>query len=104
VAADTKYGSEECLKYLQDKKIKTAIKPETKINKPGYFKRNKFIYDRQGDFYICPNGKVLKRKAKNYYHNRIAYKSNKKDCNICPLKEKCISGCKSPPTLNHLRH
>ena len=24
--------------------------------------------------------------------NRISYKSNKKDCNSCPLKEKCISG------------
>ena len=25
IAADTKYGSEECLKYLQDKGIKTSI-------------------------------------------------------------------------------
>ncbi|MBE3037144.1 MAG: transposase, partial [Candidatus Atribacteria bacterium] len=35
---------------------------------------------------------MLKRKSKNYMANRISYKSNKKDCNLCSLKEKCISG------------
>ena len=29
IAADKKYGSEECLRYLQEKGIKTAIKPKT---------------------------------------------------------------------------
>ena len=101
VAADTKYGSEECLKYLQDKNIKTAIKPETKTNKSGFFSREKFTYDKKRDCYICPNGKVLKRKAKNYTHNRIAYKSNKKDCNLCPIKEKCISGKGNFRTVSH---
>ena len=44
------------------------------------------------DCYICPNGKVLKRKSKNYPQNRINYKSSEKDCSLCPLREKCISG------------
>jgi hypothetical protein len=92
IAADTKYGSEECLAYLQDKNIKTAIRPETKTIKTGYFSKNKFIYDSSRDCYICPNGKLLKRKSKNYGNNRIDYSSNKKDCNLCPLREKCISG------------
>ena len=92
IAADTKYGSEECLKYLQDKNIKTAIRPETKTSKPGYFSKNKFKYDSSTDCYVCPNGKLLKRKSKNYSQNRIDYKSNKKECNLCPLKGKCISG------------
>jgi len=90
IAADTKYGSEECLKYLQDKNIKTAIRPETKTCRPDHFSRSEFKYDRTKDCYTCPNGKLLKRKSKNY--NRIAYKSNKKECSLCPLKEKCISG------------
>jgi len=92
VAADTKYGSEECLAYLQDKNIKTAIRPETKTSKPGYFSKNKFKYDSSRDCYICPNGKLLKRRCKNYPQNRINYNSNKKDCNLCPLKRNCISG------------
>jgi len=91
VAADTKYGSEECLAYLQDKNIKTAIRPETKTSKPGYFSKNKFKYNSSRDCYVCPNGKFLKRRSKNYPQNRINYSSNKKDCNLCPLKGKCIS-------------
>lgn len=101
IAADTKYGSEECLKYLQDKNIKTAISPETKTNKPGYFSRNKFLYDSSKDCYICPNSKILKRKSKCYTHNRIAYKSSKKDCNLCPVREKCISGKGNFRTVSH---
>jgi transposase len=92
VAADTKYGSEECLAFLQDKNIKTAIRPETKISKPGHFSKSKFKYDKKRDCYICPNGKILKRKSKNYPQNRINYKSSEKDCNLCPLRDKCISG------------
>ena len=61
IAADTKYGSEECLKYLQDKGIKTSIKPETKNNRPGYFPKDKFEYDSSRDIYICPQGKILTR-------------------------------------------
>ncbi len=101
VAADTKYGSEECLKYLQDKNIKTAIRPETKSSKPNHFSKSKFKYDNPADCYICPNGKVLKRRAKNYTHNRIAYKSSKKDCNLCPVRGKCISGKGSFRTVSH---
>ena len=92
IAADTKYGSEECLKYLQDKNIKTAIRTETKTSNPGYFSKNKFIYDSSRNCYVCPNGKLLKRKSKNYSQNRINYKSSKLDCNLCSLREKCISG------------
>ena len=92
IAADTKYGSEECLAYLQDKNIKTAIRPETKISRPGYFPRSDFKYYKDKDCYICPAGKPLKRKSRNYTANRISYKANKKDCSLCHLKEKCISG------------
>ena len=92
VAADTKYGCQEYLSYFQDKNIKTAIKPETKTCKPGYFSRSEFKYDREKDCYICPSSKLLKRKSKNYIANRISYKTNKKDCILCPLKERCIPG------------
>jgi len=101
IAADTKYGSEECLKYLQDKNIKTAIRPETKNTKPGHFPKNKFRYDSSRDCYVCSNGKLLKRKSKNYSQNRINYSSNKKDCSLCPIKEKCISGKGSFRIVSH---
>lgn len=92
VAADTKYGSEECLCYLQDKGTKTVIKPEEKNSRLDYFSKDKFTYDKDKDCYICPNGKILKRKNKSYTQNRIFYKANKKDCVSCSQKDICISG------------
>ena len=92
IAADSKYGALECLAYLQDKNIKTAIINESGTNKPGYFFKDDFTYDRQKDCYVCPNGKILKRRARSNINNRITYKSSVRDCRVCPLKKKCISG------------
>lgn len=92
IAADSKYGAEECLAYLHDKNIKTAIIYESKTNRPGHFMKDDFAYDRNRDCYVCPNGKILKRRARCNRSNRITYKSSVKDCRICPIKGKCISG------------
>jgi hypothetical protein len=64
IAADSKYGSEECLAYLKDKGIKTSINPETKSNRPKHFSKKEFIYDKEKDQYICPEENILERKAK----------------------------------------
>jgi len=92
IAADSKYGAQECLAYLQDKDIKTAIIYESNTNRPGHFTKDDFIYDRKRDCYICPNKRILKRRARCNRSNRITYKSSIKDCRICPIKNKCISG------------
>jgi len=80
IAADSKYGSEECLAYLQDKGIKTSINPETKSNRPKHFSKEEFAYDKENDQYTCPEGNILERKAKNHKLNRIKYKAKKEDC------------------------
>lgn len=101
VAADTKYGSEECLKYLQDKNIKTAIKPETR-GRSGCYSKEDFRYDKDKDRYICPQGKVLKRKSKSYTINRINYSAKKRDCNNCSKRSICIRpGAKGPRKISH---
>ena len=64
VAADTKYGSEECLAFLQDKGIKTAIRPETKTSKPGYFSKNEFRYDSSKTATYVPMACYLKEDLK----------------------------------------
>ena len=84
IAADKKYGLQECLRFLQEKGIKTAVKPETKNNRPGYFAKDK--YDAQNDCYICPSKKILKRKTKSYTFNRIIYSAKKQDCLFCNLR------------------
>ncbi len=101
IAADSKYGAQECLAYLHDKNIKTAIIYESGTNRPGYFFKDDFTYDKERDCYTCPNGKILKRRARCNRSNRITYKSSVKDCRICPLKTKCISGKADFKTTSH---
>ena len=80
------------LSIFKDMNIKTAVRPETKNNKPDYFSKDKFIYDSSKDCYTCPDSKILKRKSRNYTQNRINYKANKNDCQFCIKRGKCISG------------
>jgi transposase len=83
IAADTKYGSEECLKYLQDKGIKTIINPETKSNRPKHYSKEEFTYDNGKDQYICPEGNILERKAKNHNINCIKYQAKRDLSYLC---------------------
>ena len=99
IAADSKYGSEECLMYLQDKGINTSINPETKSNRPRHFSKEDFAYDKEKDHYICPEGNILERKAKNHKLNRIKYRAKKKVCLLCPKREKCIDSKSSNPRI-----
>lgn len=102
IAVDTKYGSEECLKYLQDKGIKTAILPEVKNNQPKLFGKDKFKYDHQNDCYICPSKKILRRRPKSYTLNRINYFTLKHDCLNCSLRSLCIkSSTDRPRKVSH---
>lgn len=54
-----------------------------------------FVYDEENDCYICPNKKILKgsgRIADDGKGNPVRkYYSLKSDCDICPLRDKCIS-------------
>ena len=99
IAADSKYGSEECLMYLQDKGINTSINPDTKSNRPRHFSKEDFTYDNEKDHYICPEGNILERKAKNHKLNRIKYRAKKKVCLLCPKREKCIDSKSSNPRI-----
>ena len=56
--------------------------------------REGFEYDKEKDCYICSEGKVLEYKSIKESHansNKMKqYRSNTKDCSVCPLKSKCI--------------
>jgi len=52
-----------------------------------------FHHDENLDRYICPNGKVLKLRAKqflNYGHLYRKYLAAEEDCQNCPLRLRCI--------------
>jgi transposase/IS5 family transposase len=82
--------------YIPDRKFRNRD-PRFATQKRRQMRRftlKDFHYDEALDRYICPNGKVLKLRAKrvlNYGHFYRKYLASEKDCQSCPLRPRCIS-------------
>lgn len=87
VIADRGFSSGNALKALEENNIIGYIpnRPQFVYERPG------FTYNDEGDYYICPEDKKLIYKGTwkdgNYYNKY--YGANKKDCDVCPGREKC---------------
>jgi transposase len=88
ILADTGYSSGAALKALEQNNI-TGYIPNF-----GQYKheREGFTYNKEGDYYLCPESKKLvfkKVKDNNGYAMR-EYRSSRKDCANCFLRSTCI--------------
>jgi transposase len=91
IAADSKYGSDESLTFLQDEKgMKTAIPLPGDFKKGKRFPRGAFTYDGDNDCYTCPAGKTLERKSKDTKRKIVIYRGKQEDCLSCALSNKCL--------------
>lgn len=93
LAADTAYGTGRMLDWL----IKRNIEPHIPVwdmtrVKQGIFSREAFIYDRDRNVYICPNGKELRTSGTAHDGTTLKYIARRSDCERCPLKARCTSG------------
>ena len=93
LAADTAYGTGRMLDWL----IKRNIEPHIPVwnmtrLKEGIFSREAFIYDKDRDLYICPNGKELRTSGTAHDGTTLKYIAKRSDCKRCPLKQRCTSG------------
>jgi tetratricopeptide (TPR) repeat protein len=97
--ADTGYGSAEMLGWLVDRR---GIEPHIPVfdkyeRNDGTFSRADFTYDQDGDTYICPAGKPLRKYQRAFTIPRIGvtkdrtmpYRASKFDCDACALKPRC---------------
>ncbi len=99
LAADTGYGSAEMLAWLVEER---GIEPHIPVfdkseRTDGTFSRGDFTYDQEGDAYICPAGKRLRRYRRLFAtprtgvgkDNTVRYRASKRDCGACPMKPRC---------------
>lgn len=89
VLADKGYYCREELKKCKQDNIKTIVaKPKTtsKTGNEEYLKDH-FIYDKEKDIYICPNGETL-RNISRASSKEQKYR-NTQACNQCGDKDKC---------------
>ncbi len=96
ILADKGYYSAAEIKKCENDGIKTlvpAVRTGQELINKGKFTKDKFIYDKEQDAYICPNNKLISRtKSINKSYARIMhmYRSSQSDCNACPIKDKCL--------------
>ena len=57
--------------------------------KDGTFAREDFRYDREGDVYVCPAGKMLNTRGSVLNDDQTMYWSSTYDCGVCSLKQRC---------------
>jgi transposase len=96
---DTAYGSAPMLNWLVEEK---QIEPHVPVfdhseGKADTFGRSDFTWNAKADQYICPAGKLLKRRQRNFKDrptditkdNTILYRASKFDCDVCQNKPNC---------------
>jgi transposase len=105
--ADTNYHNQSTLEKCQQEKLDAYI-PDLKFRtrdkrfatqgryqskKGKKFVLQDFKYNKAGDQYICPNGKILQLNVKRHISDRNIYRrymADAKDCSQCSLKSKCF--------------
>ncbi|QHI36226.1 hypothetical protein IMCC3317_15850 [Kordia antarctica] len=90
LVADTGYSSGENYAFLESQGLKSYIPPH------GTYKGgpDDFIYDKESDHYVCPQGKIIPFKKVFYEgvnnNKKKEYRASKKVCIGCPLRSTCL--------------
>jgi len=88
VCLDAGYNTPAICKKISDTG-KTALMPYTRPKgQTNEIKKKEFEYNKEEDIYVCPEGSVLSLSTIDREGYKI-YKSNKKECETCPMREKC---------------
>jgi transposase len=90
VAGDVAYGTGKMLAWLIKREIEPHIPVRDNAQRDdGTFSRTDFAYDGERDVYICPEGKTLHTTGRVVSGNTLYYRARKRDCQHCPLKDRC---------------
>jgi hypothetical protein len=90
VTGDTKYGTLENIKAIEDAGMRAYIPLFNRDNEHGaYYGSSRFTYDATQDRYICPNGQSLHLTRMEYKAEKAEYQADAATCNPCPLKAAC---------------
>ncbi len=101
VCADTKYGTADNYRFLEESGIKPSIPHHGGVNATGHLTKENFTYDKDKDLYTCPTGNVLKNRGFDKKQRKTIYNANPKDCRQCKLLKQCT---KSPTGRSVTRH
>lgn len=90
VTGDTKYGTLENVKAIEDAGMRAYIPLFNRDNEHGeYYGSSSFTYDAVHDCSICPTGQPLHLSRMEYKAEKAEYQADAATCNACPLKAEC---------------
>ena len=94
LAADTTYGNGELLQWLDERGIAGYIRVKENPNAQpeDLYGIDQFTYVPEENWYICPEGKVLKYNGINKRNHTHLYYSTPKRCRECSQKSRCTRG------------
>jgi len=94
IVADTGYDSaKEIKKCIDDNIYPIVAKAKKQQPKKDKYSRDKFVYDKAIDCYICPNNKHLTKSVTiqiKQDKKNILYRATSKICKSCLLRDKCL--------------
>ena len=91
VTGDTKYGTIENIKALEDAGIRAYVPLPDWEHMTPFFGPSKFTYDGARNVYLCPQGQLLRPFRMEQKAEKVEYRADATTCNACPLKAQCTS-------------
>ena len=101
VVMDVGYKTPGIAKKILDNNKLPILPYKRPMTEAGFFKKYEYIYDKEKNVYICPNGQVLRYTTTNRNGYR-EYKSVPEKCKNCPLLNKCTKSKNTTKVI--LRH
>jgi transposase len=98
VVADAKYGTYANYRALEQGGIRASIPPHLGRGKVRAVPGELFVYDPDGDRFLCPEGQVLRRQGTSCSARPgggIIYRASPKVCGTCPLRADCCGTAKA---------
>lgn len=93
VGLDSGYHTPYICKTLAEKGIVASIAYRKPGGQKGLYRKSKFAYNAEKDYYVCPEGQVLKYQTTGRTGYR-SYVSDPKICCDCPYLQECTNNKK----------
>jgi hypothetical protein len=106
--ADSKYGTIDNFLLCHDLNIKAHMPSIEETHRgsgrqKGVFPKELFSYNPDTDTFICPAGKVLKKRHYHKKRNHFEYKASPQDCLQCNLRDQCTRAKDGRTLKRHAR-
>jgi transposase len=102
VTGDTKYGTIENIKALEDAGIRAYVPLPDWEERYEVWSVSHFRYEPQADQYRCPQGQMLQRVGVVNPDGRQLYRAPASICNACPVKGQCTTSTQGRRVYRHV--